>query len=91
MIVTKRDNLLGFSSSSKTIKQIAMRMINVLQDYKRGDIIVSAAVIWLMICERFEVEPNDMLAKAERIRDATYDNKFDHQFLALQEYFKNEL
>lgn len=91
MIVTKRDNLLGFSSSSKTIKKIAMQLINVLQDYKRGDIVVAAAVIWLMICERFEVEPNDMLAKAARIRDVTYDSKFDHQFLALQEYFKNEL
>jgi hypothetical protein len=91
MIVNKRQDLLGFSSSSRLIKRIAMEIINVLQNYKSGDIVVAASVIWLMICERFEVEPNDMLAKAERIRDQTYDSKFDHQFLALQEYFKHEL
>ena len=91
MIITKKDEMLGFSSSSKKIKQISMRVINLLQDYKRGDIVITLAVLWLGVCERFDVRPVEVMSVANRIRTQTYDSKYNKQFRALKSYMEEEL
>lgn len=91
MLTNNKREILGFSSSPKVIKTIAMLIINVLQDFKKGDIVVAIGVLWLMVCERFNVNEADYLAIAYRMRNETFDNKHDHQFRAIQEYMKNEL
>lgn len=57
MMTNKDGDILGFSGNPKTIKTISMRMITLLQDYKRGDLVIALAVLWLGICERFNFEP----------------------------------
>lgn len=92
MLVNNKGNILGSTSNPKTIRNITVQIISLLQDYKRGDIIYAASIVWLLLCERFDVSPNDMLAKAERIKADLYvEGKMDHQLLAMKEYFKNEL
>ena len=91
MVTNKNREILGFSSSSKKIKQISMRVITLLQDYKRGDIVVSLAVLWLGVCERFNVDPHYVLSIAEKMRSDTFDNKHDSQFRAIKNYMDNEL
>lgn len=91
MITNKKREILGFSSSPKKIKLIAMRVISLLQDYPRGDIVVALAVLWLMVCERFNVDSSDIMNVAYKMRNETFDNKHDHQFRAIKEYMEHEL
>lgn len=91
MITNKDGEILGFSSNSKTIKKISMRIVTLLQDYKRGDFVIALAVLWLSVCERFNVDPCKALDIAQRMRNETFDSKHDHQFKAIQEYMKHEL
>lgn len=83
--------ILAFVSPPKKIKVISMRIIDLLQDYKRGDIVIALAVLWLGICERFDVKPSDALGVANRMRTETFDNKHDSQFRAIKEYMEHEL
>ena len=91
VITSRKKEILGFSSSSKAIKKITIKVISFLQDYPRGDIVVSLAVLWLGVCERFDVCPHEVLSMAERMRTKTFDNKHQSQFKALKEYFENDL
>jgi hypothetical protein len=90
MIVDDDGNILAFSSSSAMVKKLVIKTSTVLQDYKKGDIIVALAVFWLMVCERYNVRPEDMIGFAKRLRDDTYDNKHNHEFRALKDYLDNE-
>ncbi len=91
MISSKKRELLGSKGSSLEIKKICMRVMNLLQDYKRGDIVVTLAVLWLAVCERFDVEPHEVLSVANKIRTQTFDNKHNAQFKALKDYMNNDL
>ncbi len=91
MIINKKNEILGFSSNPKTIKKIAINVTTLLQDYKRGDFIVALAVLWLMICERFEVDPIRVMSFANRIKYETFGHKHDSQLRAIKDYMDNEL
>lgn len=91
MISSRKRELLGSKGSSLEIKKICMRVISLLQDYKRGDIVVTLAVLWLSVCERFDVEPNEALSVANKMRTQTFDNKHSAQFRALKDYINDDL
>lgn len=91
MITNKKGKLLGAKNSSVHIKKIFVRVINLLQDYKRGDIVVVLSCLWLMACEVYEVEPNDVLGTAHRIMNETEDDPHNSQFKAMKEYMRDEL
>ncbi len=91
MITNKDGDILGFSSSPKKIKVISMRTLTLLQDYKRGDIVIALSVLWLGLCERYNVEPSYVLGIAQRIRTETFDNQQDSQFRAIKDYMEHEL
>ena len=91
MITDKNDNILRFSSNPDKIKKLSMRVITTLQDYPRGDIIVALSVLWLMLCERYEVRHSDVLNIAETMRNKTFDDPRNAQFKALRDYMKDEL
>lgn len=91
MITNKSGDILGFSSSPKQISTLATKVTTLLQDYKRGDIVITLAVLWLMVCERFNVNPTDMMSVASRMRTETYDSKHTLNFRALKDYMEHEL
>lgn len=91
MIVNNQNEILRFSSNSTKIKNITYQILTLLQNHPRGDFVVSMGVLWLMLCERFDVNPVDILTIAERMRNETFENKYDSQFRALQEYLKHEI
>lgn len=91
MITNTKNEILGFTGRPKEIKKIAFQVINVLQNYKRGDVVVALSILWITLCERFDVRLEDILTTAYRLRNDTYDNKWDAQFVAIKEYMKHEL
>ena len=91
MITSRDGGILGSKGNSTHIKKMSMRVMNLLQDYKRGDIVITLAVLWLGVCERFNVNPGDALGVASRMRTETFDNKHQAQFKALKEYMDAEL
>lgn len=91
MITNTNGKMLGSKSSSLQIKRIATKVVSLLQDYHRGDIVVVFAVLWLMLCKRYNVRPIDTLPTAERLLNETVDDQLTPQFKALEEYIRDEL
>lgn len=91
MIADKHGRLLGSSQSAQQIARICMRTISLLQDFRRGDVVIALGVLWVSVCERFNVNPVDAISVANRIRYETFDAKNATQFRAIKDYMDNEL
>ncbi len=83
----------GFTISPnvKKTKQICFLIIDLLQQFRKEDHVVSLAILWVLICERYNVRPVEVLTCADKILKETLDEQHATQLKALKEYMKHEL
>lgn len=91
MITNKKQKLLSFSSNPKLISKLCLQVVHILQDEKPGDVTVSLALLMLVVAEAFECEPSEILPIAHAMRERTFKNKYNQEYIALKEYVNHEL
>jgi len=91
MITNRKRKLLAFSSNPQLISKLSLQVVHKLQDEKPGDIVVSLALLMLVVTEAFDCDVMDTLPIAQGMRERTFNNKFNREYTALEEYVKNEL
>lgn len=77
------------SASPKAVSTAAMQVLTALQDRPEDIQLAGAAVVFLALCRRFEIEPSTALNAVDNIiRDA---RRFDKgTFQGVADYFDNE-
>ena len=78
-------------SRPKEIGELAYKVIDLLQDYPKGDQTAAIAVLFYQLCKTHEVRAPDALRVAENILVHVYENVTHLEYRALKEYMKNEL
>lgn len=70
---------------------VAFRMLETMQGHTTGDQVVGAAMMFLMLCERFKLKPRDILDKSSHVLyDSLLVGKGEHT-RAIQNYMNMEL
>ena len=77
--------------NAKRTKQICFIVIDALQQFRKEDIVVAVGILWLMLCDRFNLKPCDVLNTSEAIIRDSFSGEDQDQLTALKEYMKNEL
>jgi len=74
-------------------KQICFLVIDVLQQFRKEDVVVTLAILWLMVCDRYKLKTWEVLDTAQAIINDAFTTDFNDQdqLKALKEYIKNEL
>jgi hypothetical protein len=81
---------LGISDSTN-IKTVSMSVVNALQNFRKGDQVVGLAVVWILVCERFDIKPIEIIPFANKLLHQTFDSKYNPEFSALKDYVHGEL
>lgn len=77
------------SASPKAVSTAAMRVLTVLQDEPEDIQLAGAAVVFLELCRRFDMNPSTALNAVDNIiRDARRYDK--GTFKGIADYFENE-
>lgn len=77
------------SASPKAVSTAAMQVLTALQDRPEDIQLAGAAVVFLALCRRFEIEPSTALNAVDNIiRDARRYDK--GTFRGIEDYFDNE-
>lgn len=77
--------------NASRVQKVCFIIIDAIQHLRKEDHVVSLAVLWLMMCERFDIKPHEVLTVADNIMKETIDQGHRQQLKALKEYMKNEL
>ena len=78
------------STSPKAAAQVAMTLLDTLQNKDPGTQTAGAAVIFLTLCRRYNIRPQEAITCADNIMKQArrYD---DATFKGIADYYKNEL
>ena len=77
--------------SSQRAQELAFRVIHTLQDQPSGHQVAAIAMTFLLLCQRYEAKPRDVLNKTSRILyDAFSEGRGEHA-RAIANYMKEEL
>jgi hypothetical protein len=72
-------------------QMVAFKMLDTLQSEQPGDQVVGAAMMFLMLCERFKQDPREVLRKSSHVLyDSLLVGRGDHT-RAIKNYLNMEL
>ena len=77
--------------TSQKAQQDAFKVINALQSEPAGHQIAAIAVTFLMVCQRYKVDPRAVLDKASRIAYDAFSEGRGEYIRAIQNYIREEL
>lgn len=77
--------------TSEKAQQVAFQVVNSLQSEKPGHQVAAVAITFLLMCERYSVDPRDILDKTKRITyDALSEGRGEY-IRAIKHYVQEEL
>ena len=77
--------------SSQAAQEAAFVVIDRLQSYNSGEQIAGAALVFLMLCERFKQDPREVLLKGSAVLLDTLSYGTGEQTRAIKTYLNKEL
>jgi hypothetical protein len=77
--------------STQEAQRVAFKVISVLQDEPAGKQVAGAALLFLMLCERFNQKPRDVLNKSARMLYDAFSEGTGEHAKAIQTYLLKEL
>ena len=79
------------SVSSYTAQEAAFQVIDRLQSYNSGEQVAGAALVFLLLCERFKQDPRDVLSKGSAVLLDTLTYGSGEQTRAIKTYLNQEI
>jgi len=77
--------------STQEAQRVAFKIINVLQNEPEGKQVAGAALLFLLLCERFKQSPRDVLNKSARMLYDAFSEGTGEHARAMQTYLLKEL
>lgn len=82
---------INFASMKGTV-ECAFRIINGVQHHKIvGERVLAMACVFVLLCERFNICPREVIGKAERFMKDTDKVTYVTQISAIKEYLNKEM
>lgn len=89
----KRNSLydIGISNNTSLVPEFSFLILDKLQSSWKGNVVLSVAVVFVLICERFNLDKGDLIRYAQNLLNQNIDSATYTQYKAIKDFLENEM